>query len=148
MDMATQYEQDEAAIRGKIETLIEGLHGKDLDQLRELYAPDVVSFDVEPPLQHVGVAAKLRNWEKVFAAFHDLRYELRDLTFTVGDGVAYGHGFGRIAGTLASGAVTNGMWVRATLCLRKVDGSWLITHDQASVPLDMSTGKGATDLEP
>jgi len=25
------------------------------------------------------------------------------------------------------------MWVRATFCFRKIDGSWLIAHDQASV---------------
>lgn len=148
MHMATQHEQDEAAIRGQVDRLVEGLHEKDLDQLTRLYAPDVVSFDVEPPLQHVGVAAKLRNWERVFAAFQEVRYELRDLTFTVGDDVAYGHGFGRISGTLANGTVTDGMWVRATMCLRKVDGGWLIAHDQVSVPLDISTGKGVTDLEP
>lgn len=121
--MATQHEQDVAAIRKQIERLVAALRCKDLDELRRPYAPDVVSFDLEPPLQHVGVAAKLRNWEKVFAAFQDVRYEFRDLAFTVGDDVAYGYGFGRLAGTLADGTATNGMWVRATICFRKVDSS-------------------------
>jgi ketosteroid isomerase-like protein len=40
------------------------------------------------------------------------------------------------------------MWVRGTFCFQKVDGAWLIVHDQASVPFDMATGKGVTDLEP
>lgn len=141
-------EQDEAAIRQQIGRIVEGLHDKDLEALRRLYAPDVVSFDVEPPLQHVGVAAKLKNWEKAFTFFKDLRYEVRDLTLTVGDEVAYGHGFGRLAGTLSNGTATSGMWVRITFCFRKVDGSWLIAHDQASVPLDISSGRGVTDLEP
>ncbi|MBO0827210.1 MAG: nuclear transport factor 2 family protein [Streptosporangiales bacterium] len=146
--MTTQHEQDEAAIRQQIGKIVEGLRGKDLEVLRHLYAADVVSFDVEPPLQHVGIAAKLKNWENVFAIFQDIRYEVRDLTLTVGDQVAYGYAFGRLGGTLENGAATSGMWVRATFCFRKVDDTWLIAHDQVSVPLDISSGRGVTDLEP
>jgi ketosteroid isomerase-like protein len=40
------------------------------------------------------------------------------------------------------------MWVRATLGLEKIDGAWLIAHDQVSVPLDLRSGRGVTDLEP
>ncbi|HEY3688337.1 MAG TPA: nuclear transport factor 2 family protein [Streptosporangiaceae bacterium] len=146
--MAAQREMDEAAIRRQIEKIVEGLHAKDLDGLRRIYAADVVSFDVEPPLQHVGIDAKLKNWTNAFAYFRDLNYELRDLVLTVGEDMAFGHGFGRISGTLNDGTATDGMWVRATLCFRKIDGAWLIAHDQVSVPLDMATGKGVADLEP
>jgi len=66
----------------------------------------------------------------------------------VGDEVAFGHCFGRLSGTLANGTATAGMWVRGTLCFKKIDGAWLIVHDQASVPFDIATGKGVTDLEP
>lgn len=75
----------------------------------------MVSFDVEPPLQHVGVAAKMANWRR---------------------------------GTLPDGTVAGGMWVRATFCFQKVAGTWLVTHDQVSVPFDLATGRGLTDLEP
>ena len=146
--MATQHELDEAAIRRQIGKIVDGIRAKDLAAVREVYAADVVSYDVEPPLQHVGLAAKLRNWEKVFAIFQDVTYEVRDLTLTVGDEVAYGHGFGRLRGTLANGTATSGMWVRATFGLRKAGGTWLIAHDQASVPFDISSGRGVTDLEP
>jgi len=40
------------------------------------------------------------------------------------------------------------MWVRATFGLRRADGRWLIAHDQVSVPLDLRSGAGLTDLEP
>jgi len=66
----------------------------------------------------------------------------------VGEDVAFGHGFGRLSGTMKNGTATNGMWVRVTFCFQKLDGRWLITHDQASVPFDFATGKGVTDLEP
>ncbi|MFD1938579.1 MULTISPECIES: YybH family protein [Nonomuraea] len=146
--MPTQREIDEAKIRQQVDKMIEGLRAKDLEGLKQLYATDVVSFDVEPPLQHVGIAAKLKNWANVFTFFHDVTYEVRDLTLTVGDDVAFGHCFGRLSGTLKNGTATSGMWVRVTFCFRKIDGSWLITHDQVSVPLDIPSGKGVTDLEP
>jgi len=146
--MPTQRQEDEAKIRLQVGKIVEGIRVKDLEGLKRLYATDVVSFDVEPPLQHVGIEAKLKNWAKVFTFFRDVNYEVRDLTVTVGDDVAFGHGFGRLSGTLENGTPTSGMWVRGTFCFQKLDGNWLIVHDQASVPLDIASGKGVTDLEP
>jgi ketosteroid isomerase-like protein len=146
--MPTQREMDEATIRQQIDKIIEGIGAKDLEALRRLYATDVVSFDVEPPLQHVGIEAKLKNWANVFTFFQDVSYEVRDLTVTAGDDVAFGHAFGRLSGTLQNGTATSGMWVRGTFCFRKIDGDWLIVHDQASVPFDVATGRGVADLEP
>jgi ketosteroid isomerase-like protein len=55
-----------------------------------------------------------------------LGYEIRDLTITVGDGVAFGHGLIRISSTLQNGNRTE-RWLRSTTCFRKIDGNWLIT---------------------
>ncbi|SDK26482.1 Ketosteroid isomerase homolog [Nocardioides sp. YR527] len=139
---------EEAAIRQQIGKVIEGLRTKDLDVLREPYAPDVVSFDVEPPLQHVGIDAKLANWARVFEVFEKVDYELRDLTLTIGGDVAFGYAFGRLSGTMKNGVATTGMWVRVTYGLRRIDGIWRIVHDQVSVPFDILSGTGVTDLEP
>jgi ketosteroid isomerase-like protein len=144
----SQREVAEAQIRQQINKIVEGLRAPELEGLKRLYPADVVSFDVEPPLQHVGVAAKMKNWSNVFTFFRDATYDVRDLELTVGDDVAFGHGFGQLSGTLRNGTATGGMWVRATFCFQKVDGNWLIAHDQVSVPLDISSGKGVTDLEP
>ncbi|MEC3956408.1 nuclear transport factor 2 family protein [Nocardia sp. CDC153] len=139
---------EEAELRATIDTVIDGLHDKDLDAVRRAYTDDVVSFDVEPPLQHVGIDAKLRNWTNVFRIFESVTYDVRDLSFTIGDEVAFGHAFARLRGTLKNGATSNGMWVRVTYGLRKIDGAWRIAHDQVSVPFDHLTGKGVADLEP
>ncbi len=146
--MPTQREVDEAKIGQQVDKIVEGIRAKDLEGLKQLYATDVVSFDVEPPLQHVGIEAKLKNWAKAFTFFQDVAYEVRDLALTVGDDVAFGHCFGRLSGTLKNGMATSGIWVRATFCFRKIDGNWLIAHDQASVPFDIASGKGVADLEP
>ncbi|NUT46030.1 MAG: SnoaL-like domain-containing protein [Saccharothrix sp.] len=141
-------EVDEAALRRHIGKVVSGIGAKDLDGLRRLYSADVVSFDVEPPLQHVGVDAKMKNWVTAFTFFRDVAYEVRDLALTVGEDVAFGHCFGRLSGTTGDGVAVGGMWVRATFGFRKVDGDWLITHDQVSVPFDFATGRGVTDLVP
>jgi ketosteroid isomerase-like protein len=145
--MPTQREADEAEIRRQVDRIVEGLGAKDLEGLKRPYAQDVVSFDVEPPLQHVGLEAKLENWAKAFLFFESMTYEVRDLTLAVGDEVAFGHAFARLGGTLTNGTATSGMWVRVTYGFQKIDGDWLIVHDQVSVPVDMS-GKAAVDLEP
>ncbi|NEW30493.1 YybH family protein [Nocardia cyriacigeorgica] len=148
--MATSNElhPDHAQIRRQIETLIEALEAKDLEAVRQLYTTDIVSFDIEPPLHHVGIAAKLDNWVRAFQVFETIIYDIRDLTLTVGGDVAFGHAFARLRGTLADGTSTDGMWVRATFGMRKIDDTWLIAHDQVSVPLDIAGGRAVTDLTP
>jgi ketosteroid isomerase-like protein len=140
---------DEAHIRRQIDTLADAIRGLDLEAVMSMYTPDVVSFDIEPPLQHVGADAKRRNWERVFAAYeYPLGYEIRQLTVTVGNDVAFAHSLNRLSGTLNSGATTTGFWSRATTCFRKVDGHWFIAHDQVSVPLDLTSGAGLLNLGP
>jgi ketosteroid isomerase-like protein len=144
----TRREQDETRIRQQIDELVGAIHAKDLDRLEWLYQDDVVSFDIDPPLQHVGTAAKLKNWVNAFTVFQEVSYEVRDLTVTAGEDVAFGHCFGRLSGTLHNGTATAGIWVRGTFCFRKVDGGWLIAHDHVSVPFDLPSGRGVADLEP
>lgn len=57
----TQREADEAQIKQQVARIAEGIRAKALEEMRPTYATDVVSFDVEPPLQHAGVEAKLKN---------------------------------------------------------------------------------------
>ena len=121
----------------------------DFEGLRACFAPDMVSFDVAgPPLQTLGAEAKLKNWEMAFTVFQrPLGYEIRDLTITVGDGVAFGHSFNRLSGTSENGDRI-GPWVRWTGCFQKIDGNWLIVHDQVSVPFDVDSGRALLNLQP
>jgi ketosteroid isomerase-like protein len=146
--MAAQHAVDEAGIRQRIDNLVEAIRAMDLEGVKSIYAPDIVSFDVQPPLQHVGAEAKWKNWVDAFTAFQrPLGFEIRDLTITLDGDVAFGHSFNRLSGTLKNGN-RSGFWVRATYCFRKIDGNWLVAHDHASVPLDAETGRAVLDLEP
>ena len=146
--MATQHTVDEAGIRRQIDNLVEAIRAMDLEGVKSIYAPDIVTFDVGGPLQRVGAEAKWNNWEEAFTMFQrPLDYEVRGLTITLDGDVAFAHGFGRLIGTLKNGN-RSGMWVRVTLCFRKIDGNWLVSHDHASVPLDLASGRASVDLEP
>ena len=146
--MTTQRATDEAEIRRRIDEAVEAVRAMDLEGVKPIYAPDLVSFDIVPPLQHVGAQAKWKNWTDVFAAYRPpLGYEIRDLTIAVGGDVAFGHSLNRISGTLNNGS-KSGFWVRWTTCFRKIDGDWLIAHDQVSVPLDVESGRALLNLEP
>jgi uncharacterized protein (TIGR02246 family) len=146
--VATRHANDEADIRQRIDELAEAIRAMDLEGVMSIYAPDIVSFDIEPPLQHVGADAKRRNWVRAFAMYQQpLGYEIRDLTITVGDDVAFAHSLNRISGTLKNGDKTD-FCLRSTTCFRKVDGNWLIAHDQVSVPIDLEAGRALLNLEP
>jgi ketosteroid isomerase-like protein len=147
--MATGHPADEADVRQRIDTLAGAIRARDLEAVMSAYTTDVVSFDIEPPLQHVGAGAKRKNWERVFAVYErPIGYEIRDLTIIVHEFVAFAHSLNRLSGTLKSGTTTAGFWVRATMCLRKVDGHWFIAHDHASAPLDPTTGAALLNLGP
>ena len=138
----------EDAIRRQITAIADAVAAKDIEVFKKIYAADMVSYDIDPPLQHLGIEAKLENWANVFTHFADVTYEIRDLTIVGGADLAFGHAFARLRGTLKNGTATPGMWVRVTYGLQKTDGTWLITHDHVSVPFDIRTGDGVVDLEP
>lgn len=144
----TEHPADEADIRQRINALAGAIRARDLEAVMSAYTTDVVSFDIEPPLQHVGTEAKRKNWERVFAVYQHPDYEIRDLTVTVCGDVAFAHSLNRLSGTLKGGNTTAGFWVRATVCLKKVNGRWLVAHDHASAPLDPATGAALLNLEP
>ena len=83
--MAIQRATDEAKIRQRIDKLVEALRAMDLEGVMSLYAPDIVSFDIVPPLRHVGAKAKEKNWADAFSMYQrPLGYEIRDLSAHLG----------------------------------------------------------------
>ena len=139
---------DEAQIREIIEQRVKAIDAKDLDALMSNHAADVLSFDLLDPLRSSGVETIKKRAEKWFSSYKTkIGYEVRDLKVTAGDAVAFCHYLYRVSGTLNDGGEVS-MWVRATVCLQKTDGSWRIVHEHQSVPFDVKTGKASLDLQP
>jgi ketosteroid isomerase-like protein len=143
--------RDEQQVRAVIEGRSRAIEEKDADRLVGFYAPDVVVFGLAPPLRQptaeVLDPASHRAW---FATFErEIEYDARGLTVTVGGDVAFAHGLVRMAATPRGSADGFAMWFRITLCLRRAEDSWLITHEHVSTPFYMDGSfRSAVDLEP
>jgi ketosteroid isomerase-like protein len=139
---------DEAEIKRVLEGGVEAVRARDIDGVMSLYARELVSFDIVPPLRYVGADAYRKRWEETFSSLQGLiDYAIHDLTITVGDDVAFTHSLNRISATMNTGQKTN-LWLRWTACWRSINGKWLIVHTQVSVPVDLETGKAVLDLKP
>ena len=138
----------EAQVRALIDDQAKAIRAMDVDGSVASYAPDVLLFDVVNPLQSTGsdaARARLKEW---FASFRGpIGYEHRDLSIVAGDDVDFCHSLNRVSTTTTDGGKLD-MWWRATVCYRKVDGTWMVTHEHASVPFDVTNGRASLDLEP
>jgi ketosteroid isomerase-like protein len=137
-----------AHIRELIEERVKAVRDKDINALLSNHAPDILSFDVLNPLQYTGADAVRERAEKWLSSYQSsIGYEIRDLSITTGDDVAFCHYLYRVSGTLTDGGKVD-MWVRATVCLSKIDSKWMIVHEHQSVPFDIETGKASLNLKP
>lgn len=138
-----------AQIRQLLDHWAEALRAKDVDGVMSHYATDVVAFDLAPPLQYRGADAYRKNWESWFPTFRGpIGYELRDLNIATSEDIAFCHSFNRITGTRTDDEKTD-VWVRATVCCRKIDRKWKIVHEHQSVPFYMDGSyRAAVDLRP
>jgi uncharacterized protein (TIGR02246 family) len=140
--------KDKAAIRDLIDGFVKAIRAKDINGVMSVFAPEVVSYDLGPPLQHGGGEDFKKRWQELFEAYQGpIDYEIRDLSITAGDDVAFSHSLNRISGVLRNGEQSN-RWLRWTACYRKTNGKWLIVHEQVSVPVDVRSRKAMLDLKP
>ncbi len=148
--MTTEDSQaiDKANIQGLINDRIKAVRAKDIHGAMSNIAPDILSFDVVNPLQYTGSEAFRKRANEWFSSFQGpLGYELRDVSITTGEDVAFSHSLNHVSATKADGAELD-MWWRATVCYRKIDGKWMVTHEHNSVPFDGESGRASLGLVP
>lgn len=148
--MATEAGQasNEARIRGLIHEWVTALRAKNIDGLMANHSPDIVLFDLPTPLQYRGADAYRKNWEQWLPTIEGpIGCDIRELSVTAGDDVAFSHSLNRISSKRTNGETTD-VWVRVTVGFRKLEGEWVVAHEHVSVPFDMDSGKAACDLKP
>jgi uncharacterized protein (TIGR02246 family) len=140
---------DEARIRALVDDWASAVRARDVDAVARHYAADVVAFDLAPPLQYIGADALRTSLAAWFPTFRGpVGYDISDLHVTTGEDVAFCRSLNRISGSRTDGGTTD-VWVRATVGLRKIDGTWKVTHEHASVPFYMDgSDRAAVDLQP
>lgn len=139
---------EEAQIRDRLDDWAKATRAKDLDGIMANYAPDILAFDAVGQLQFKGAEAYRRHWEVCLSYMEGpMRFEMHDLGITARDDVAFCHYLAHCGGTGQDGKEHSG-WTRATACLRKSNGRWLIVHEHFSAPFDPESGKALFDLKP
>ena len=135
-------------VRALLDSWSEAIRVKDIDRLMSLYFPDIVYFDVVPPLHYTGSAALRRNFLRWFDAYKgSIGVEIRDLNILASGDIAVAYLLHRTSGTLKNGREV-GYWVRATVCCQRANHRWLITHEHISLPVDFESRSAAMDLVP
>jgi len=148
---STTLTPDVAQIRQLITAKETLMPAKDANGLVARYAPEIIQYDLAPPLQNSGPEvldpSGVQGWFSTFEG--PLDYEVRDLAVTAGEDVAFCTSLERLTATPVGYPDSFTLWVRSTVGLRKIDGTWRITHEHSSTPFYMDGSfKAAVDLQP
>ena len=134
MQTTLSADTEESLLRDRVAALAQAIRDKDIDALMTLYAPDVVVYDLMPPLDVKCAADYRRNFERWFESMQGpIDYELSDLRVSMSESHAFCHALGHIKGTRTNGEPAD-YWVRVTTCFQKANGQWLVGHEHVSRP--------------
>lgn len=138
----------QSEVSAMLDSRSEAIRMKDIDRLMSFYSPDIVYFDIVPPLRYVGSAALRGRFLHWFDGFKgSIGQEIHDLNILANGDVAAASMLIRASGTRKNGQGV-GFWVRASDSCRRSNGRWLITHEHVSLPVDLQNEHAAMDLVP
>ena len=148
MESASSDASPETEVRRIVDAISAAVRARDVEAALAHYSPDTLLFDVIDPLSYKGIDAlrqRLKQWLSSFSG--PLEFHTHELRITAGQNVAFAHSLNQAVGELNNGGRLDMYW-RATLCLARHEGRWLITHGHSSVPFNMETGQASSDLKP
>ena len=148
MITATNPAIDQHQIMKLVDNWANAIRSKDIDACILNYAPNVQLFDVVEPLEYFGSDAVRMRATEWFSTFEGpLDFEMHDLRLSSDGDVAFAHSLNHVIGTKRDGKKLD-MWWRATVCYRKMDEQWMVTHEHNSVPFDVESGRASVHLKP
>ena len=125
---------DEAAIRDVVENWAKAVRTRNLDGILANHSPDILMFDVPPPMQSKGMEAYKRTWERFFSWSRDSGvFDINKMDITAGNDVAFVIALMRCAGVKAN-AEREELEFRLTIGLRKIGSQWIVIHEHHSIP--------------
>jgi ketosteroid isomerase-like protein len=146
-DDDTTTRSDLPAISAVIDAVTKAVRGNDVEAFLAHCAPEIVIFDMSPPLQYRGAAALRKNWALALGSFEGpIEYEIEHLDIHVSGDIAFSRSLARFGGTTKDGRRLMSH-LRLTFGFRKNAGRWVIIHEHMSVPIDRESGQGLLDLE-
>jgi uncharacterized protein (TIGR02246 family) len=125
---------DEGAIRDLVENWARAVRNRNLDGILANHSPDMLMFDVPPPIQSKGIEAYRKSWDLFFSWSQASGvFDISEMNITAGNDVAFVTALMRCAGTEANGHKIE-LEFRLTIGLRKIDGQWIVMHEHHSIP--------------
>ena len=132
----SQQTSDEQAIKTLLEDWAAAVRRHDLPAILTHHDPEMIMFDLPPPLQCKGIAAYEETWGLLFQ-YHQpgTAFDIQEATVTAGSDVAF-----VVATMRCTEAGANGerqrLEFRLTVGLCKIGDQWTITHEHHSVPAE------------
>jgi ketosteroid isomerase-like protein len=122
--------QDHALIQAMLSQWETAAESKQSSNMRRFYIDDVIVFDIVPPLSYQGADLHCANWQAWFDKMKGpISFELlNSIIVTNGN-------LGTVFCITKTKIGDTEDFVRTTLLLTKIDGTWLIAHVHSSVPL-------------
>jgi len=127
---------EETRIKVLLEAWADAVRRHDVPAILAHHDPDMVMFDVPPPLQCKGIGAYEQTWSLMFR-YHKpgAAFDFQELAVTAGREVAFAVAIMRCGPDSSSNpADKDGFLFRLTVGLRKVSGEWRIAREHHSVP--------------
>ncbi len=135
MSVSDNRTTDEATIRELIEDWARAVRAKDLKGILANHSPEILMFDVPPPLRSKGIDAYKKTWDLFFSWSDDdpVVFDFNEMDITAGADVGYVTALMRCAGTEKNGERIK-LDFRLTIGLRKIGGQWIVMHEHHSIP--------------
>jgi uncharacterized protein (TIGR02246 family) len=139
-------------VQDVLETYKCAVYESDVEKFLSIYAADVHIYDCWGNWECKGISLWKESVTEWFNGLKEdnyvLKVDVNDLTIEENTNVAFVHcavTYSAFRGD--SEEKHRQMTNRFTFGLKKVNGSWLITHEHSSLPIDMQTGKGTFNLK-
>ena len=137
-------------IRSAIEGYREAVLHKDMRGITQYYwnSPDIVIFDVVPPLSYVGWDSFRKDWEGFFDSFKEITvFDLSDLHVEAEGSLGWMRAFVHLVGRFQNDKILD-LTTRDTAIFEKINGKWITVHDHGSVPIIFETKEGVMNAPP
>jgi len=134
MSAGNNQTTDEIGIRDLVENWAGAVLARNLNGVLANHSPDILMFDVPPPVQSKGIEAYKKTWNLFFSWSRDFGvFDIIEMNITAGNDVAFVTGLMRCAGAETYGDKIE-LEFRLTIGLRKIDGQWMVMHEHHSIP--------------
>ncbi len=130
----------ETQVRAVLEDWAKATRQNRQDEILKNHVPDLVIFDVLPPMKYESAESYRQSWGDWQPETQgEGQFDLENLSITASTDLAFAHCFIRCGGTMPDGRTFQDL-VRATFCLKKIDGAWKILHQHGSKPVQKTGG--------